>query len=163
MKTLFKTIITAFLFFVVTEASAQISAGGGIYYGTEINNIGFSANGRYEFNEDWSVAPAFTFFLKIDGISWSVFDFDANYIITDIRKVGGLYAMGGLNVIFEKVKWENDEYSNSASESYIGLNLGIGLNVPVSREITIAPEIKYTVSNCSYFRIGAKLMFDFSK
>lgn len=164
MKNLFKTLFIAILFFAVTEASAQISVGGGVVYGTDINNIGISVNGKYEINEKWSAAPAFTYFLKKDFVNWSALDLDANYQLTEIENVGSLYAIGGLNMTFYKVKFEADlgefgDYSNSITGSNAGVNLGLGLTVPAGDNFIIAPEIKYSISNGSYLRAGVKILF----
>ena len=164
MKNLFKTLVAAILFFAVTEASAQISVGGGLVYGTDINNIGISANGKYEINEKWSAAPAFTYFLKKDYVNWSALDLDANYQLTEIENIGSLYAIGGINMTFYKVKIDADfgefgDFSSSSTGSNAGVNLGLGLNVPAGDNFIIAPEIKYSISNGSYLRAGVKIMF----
>lgn len=164
MKNLLKTLAVAIFFLVVTEASAQISVGGGIVYGTDINNIGISINGKYEFNEKWSAAPSFTYFLKKNYVNWSALDLDANYQITEIENLGGLYAIGGLNMTFYKIKYDFNfgEYGSSngsVTGSNAGLNLGLGLNIPVSEKLKIAPEIKYSISSGSYLRAGVKIMF----
>ena len=64
MKKLLTVVICLVVVFSFSETKAQISAGAGIVYGTNINSIGINANGKYEFNEKWSAAPAFTYFLK---------------------------------------------------------------------------------------------------
>ncbi|MCF6331714.1 MAG: hypothetical protein L3J11_00405 [Draconibacterium sp.] len=144
MKNLFKTLFVAILFFAVTEASAQMSAGGGVVYGTNISNVGFSVNGKYEINEKWSAAPAFTYFLKKNYVNWSALDLDANYQLTEIENIGGLYAIGGLNMTFYKVKIDADfgeygDFSSSATGSNAGVNLGLGLSIPAGESLTIAP------------------------
>jgi opacity protein-like surface antigen len=163
MKNLFKAFIAIVLFFTVAEASAQISVGPGIVYGTDINNIGISVNGKYEFNETWAAAPSFTYFLKKDYVNWSALDFDANYQITELENIGGLYAIGGLNMTFYKIKidglsdWLGGD--DSVTGSNTGLNLGIGLNYAASEKFIIAPELKYTISSGGYLRAGVKIMF----
>lgn len=164
MKNLLKTLFAVLFFFSVYEASAQMSAGGGIVYGTNINNIGISVNGKYEINEKWSAAPAFTYFFKKDFVNWSALDLDGNYKLTEIENIGGLYAIGGLNLTFYKIKIDADlgefgDYSSSVTGSNAGVNLGLGLNVPVGDNFIIAPEIKYSISNGSYLRAGVKFMF----
>lgn len=163
MKNLLKTLAVAIFILVVTEASAQISVGGGIVYGTDINNIGISANGKYEFNEKWAAAPAFTYFLKKNYVNWSALDLDANYQITELENIGGLYAIGGLNMTFYKIKINGlSEFmggSDSVTGSNTGLNLGVGLNFAASEKFIIAPELKYTISSGSYLRAGVKIMF----
>jgi len=140
-----------------------MSAGFGLVYGTNINNIGFSANGKYEINEKWSAAPSFTYFLKKNSVNWSLLDLDANYQLTEIESLGSLYAIGGLNMTFFKIKYEADlgeygDFSDSFTGSDAGVNLGIGLNVPAG-DLAIAPEIKYTLGGANFLRIGVKVMF----
>lgn len=164
MKSFIKTFVVAILFLVVTEASAQISVGPGLVYGTDINNIGISVNGKYEFNEKWSAAPAFIYFLKKDYVNWSALDLDANYQLTEIENLGGLYAIGGLNMTFFKIKYEADfgefgNFSESLTGSDAGINLGIGLNIATSEKFALAPEVKYTLGGANYLRIGIKVMF----
>ncbi|WP_346854456.1 outer membrane beta-barrel protein [uncultured Draconibacterium sp.] len=165
MKTLLKSLLAFVLFFVVAQSQAQISVGGGLWYGSDISSIGISVNGKYAFNEKWSAAPAFTYFLEKDYVKWSALDFDANYAITDIENVGSLYGIGGLSVTFWKVDFGDTfgmgDYGIDldASGSDVGVNLGLGLNVMASEKLAIAPEIKYTISDGGYLRIGAKILF----
>ncbi len=163
MKNLLKVAICLVVVFSFSEAKAQMSAGGGIVYGTDINNIGISVNGKYEFNEKWAAAPAFTYFLKKDYVNWSALDLDANYQITEIENIGGLYAIGGLNMTFYKIKIDGlSEFmggDDSVTGSDAGVNLGVGLNLAASEKFVIAPELKYTISSGGYLRAGVKIMF----
>uniref|UniRef100_UPI0032164896 outer membrane beta-barrel protein n=1 Tax=uncultured Draconibacterium sp. TaxID=1573823 RepID=UPI0032164896 len=168
MKTLLKSLLALILFFVVAQSQAQISVGGGLWYGSDISSIGISVNGKYAFNEKWSAAPAFTYFLEKDYVKWSALDFDANYAITEIENVGSLYGIGGLSITFWKVDFDTSydmgdlgvyDIDLDANGSDVGLNLGVGLNVVTSDKFAIAPEIKYTVSDGGYLRIGAKILF----
>ena len=164
MKNLFKVAICLLIAFSFSEAKAQMSAGVGIVYGTDINNLGFSANGKYEINETWSAAPSFTYFLKKDYVTWSALDLDANYQLTELEILGGLYAIGGLNMTFWKIKFDSSSlggygnlFEGSASEA--GVNLGLGLDMNAGENMAIAPEIKYTLGGANYLRIGVKVMF----
>ncbi|MDA3866766.1 MAG: outer membrane beta-barrel protein [Salinivirgaceae bacterium] len=176
MKSLFKACIAIFLFCTITEANAQMSVGAGMVYGTEINNIGFSLNGKYEFNELWAVAPSFTYFLKKDYMTFSSLDFNANYQITDIDNLGGLYGIGGLGLTFWGFDFGGDDFGGDAyGEEYdyvnpfveslnvnttdFGVNLGLGLNIATSEKMAISPEIMYTFGGVNYLRFGVKVMF----
>ncbi len=164
MKNSLTFLLVTVLFFTICEAKAQISVGPGIVYGTDINNIGFSANGKYELSEKWSLAPGFTYFLKKNYVNWSALDLDVNYQFTEIEKLGSLYAIGGLNVTFYKIKYDLDfgdfgDFSGSAKGSNTGVNLGLGLNIPAGEKMALAPEIKYTLGNGSYLRLGVKVLF----
>jgi hypothetical protein len=188
MKNLFKALFVAVLLLGVTRANAQISAGAGVVYGTEINNIGFSAHGNYEFNEQWSAAPSFTYFLKKDYVNWSSLDLDVNYQLTEIDNLGSLYAIGGLNMTFFKIKYDLGDYgdfdygdydygdygdelgdfadlvgygssSDSVTGSDTGLNLGLGMKVAAGDKMNICPEVRYTLGGANFLRIGVKVMF----
>lgn len=169
MKTLFRTLLIVSLFLVVTKSQAQISVGGGLWYGSDINTIGISANGHYSFTEKWSAAPSFTYFFEKDYVKWSALDLDANYNITKLENIGSLYGIGGLSITFWSFDYDGGTFDMGefgsydldldASGSDVGLNLGLGLNIAASENLAIAPEIKYTVSDGGYLRIGAKILF----
>jgi len=162
MKNLLKAAVVLMVMFTFSEANAQYSAGLGVHYGTDINNIGFSINGKYQINEQWSAAPSFTLFLKKDYVTWSALDLDANYLITNIEKVGGLYGLAGLNMTFYKIDLEYyGAPSTSATGTEIGLNLGLGLDITINEKFAVAPEVRYTLGGASYLRMGAKVMYAF--
>lgn len=168
MKNLFKAaiILAVILSVSVTESKAQMSAGGGLWYGTSINNIGISIDGKYDFTEQWAAAPAFTYFLKKDGLTWMILDLDANYTITEFDGVGALYGIGGLGMTFAHYNISADfgalgDFSTSGTSTTVGLNLGVGLEVPLGDNMGIAPEMKLTINSGTFFRIGAKFMFGF--
>jgi opacity protein-like surface antigen len=50
-------------------------------------------------------------------------------------------------------------YEDNGSE--IGLNLGIGANYKIDENLNLAPELRYTIIDGSYFRIGATLQYMF--
>jgi opacity protein-like surface antigen len=169
MKNLLKVVIClAVVIFSFSSAKAQIRVGGGLWYGTDINNIGISLNGEYELNEKWAVAPAFTYFLKKDYVTWSTLGLNANYNITEIENVGSLYGIGGLGFTF----WGFDakdtglgEWAEYVGESLdtntieFGVNIGAGLDIGISDKVIVAPELMYTFGGVNYLRIGAKIMF----
>ncbi len=168
MKNLFKVLVVLVALFSYSEANAQISGGLGLVYGTGINNIGFSLNGKYEINEKWSAAPSFTYFLKKDLVNWSALDLDANYQLKELDNIGNLYAIGGLNMTFFKLKYDYDlgsygDFGGTVSGSDVGVNLGVGLFFPAGEKLNIAPEIRYTLGGANFFRIGVKAMFNLSK
>ncbi len=160
MKNVFRSVLFLFCFFAITQANAQISVGAGLVYGTEIDNIGISVNGKYAFNEQWSAAPSFTYFLEKDMMNWSSLDLDANYQLMPIESLGSLYALGGLNITFWKFDYDLGEWGEwDASDSEAGINLGLGLDIPAGDKLSIAPEVRYTFGGADYLRLGVKLMF----
>lgn len=168
MKTLFKTLFVFLLFFVVTESHAQISVGGGLWYGTDINNVGFSINGKYQINEKIAATPAFTYFLKKDYLTLSTLDLNGTYNITEFENVGSLYGIGGLGLTFLGVDFDNSVLgewaeafggSSNSNTTEFGVNVGAGFNIGINEKLSVSPEAMYTFGGVSYLRIGAKIMF----
>jgi opacity protein-like surface antigen len=142
--------------------NAQISVGGGLVYGTDIDNIGITVNGLYEIDDNWGAAPSFTYFLEKDYVNWSVLDLDGNYTFTEVEKIGKIYGLAGLSLMFWKVDF-GQEYETifdlKDNGTELGLNLGGGFKMEISESLILAPEIRYTIGDADYLRIGAKILF----
>ena len=152
--------IIAFIVLAPNQTKAQqMAAGGGLVYASSVNSIGISLNGEYQFTDEWSAAPSFTYFLKKNDY-WTriTLDLDANYKFKEIEDIGVLYGIGGIAFTFDSFKW-SDSTLDGYSDTSLGLNLGIGLNVVIADKMTIAPELKYTIMSGGYLRIGAKFMY----
>jgi opacity protein-like surface antigen len=128
-----------------TSAFSQWQFGGGLSLGTESSGdgeLGFGINARadYAINEQWSVAPNFTFwFPSVEGASVTMWQLnaDAHYHFAS-NETMGFYGIGGLN--YSYIKWEYDydgadydipgfSMSGSVDDNEIGLNLGVGANM----------------------------------
>ena len=164
MKRTLKIVFAIIIFIAFTPdqvKAQQMKVGGGLVYASSVNSIGISLNGEYQFTDEWSASPAFTYFLKKDDY-WTrmTLDLDANYKFKEIEGVGGLYGIGGLAFTFDSFSWGDstlDGYNNTSTS--LGLNLGIGLNFALAEKMTIAPELRYTIMSGGYLRIGAKFMY----
>ncbi len=162
MKKLLLVVAVVALCGVFQNAKAQFSAGVGLAYATEINNLGISAQAAYDFTEEWAATGSFTYFLKKDGVKNSAIDLNANYIFTEIENVGKLYGLVGLNhwtVSTDKIVIAGVTIGGSSSET--GVNLGAGLKMEMSEKMLLCPELKYSTTGSGYFSLGAKLMFKF--
>lgn len=164
MKKITLVIIVALMSGLFQQVNAQISAGAGLVYATNIGSLGINVDAAYQINDDWAATGAFTYFLESDYVKWSALDFNANYNITEIDNVGLLYGLGGINMTFVKIdipglsEWMGDA---STTSSFVGLNLGVGLKIEINEQLYIAPEMAYTIINGSYLRFGAKCMYNF--
>ncbi len=157
MKNLLKAIVVVLVLFSFSEAKAQISVGAGAVFGTEINNLGISVHGKYQFTDEWSAAPSFTYFLKKDNLSWSSLDLDANYQISD----AGLYLIGGLNMTFFSIDTEGTFFDGvDLNGTDTGFNVGAGMNFEIGDGLTFAPEARYTLGGGNFLRIGLKIMIE---
>ncbi len=151
MKNLLKVLLFVMILCVITEANAQTKVGGGVFYASKLENVGISVNGNYFFSDNFSAAPSFTYFFEKDNLNWSMLDLDVNYHFAELD-FATVYGVGGLNVTFVEVLG----YTGSNT----GLNLGLGLAMPLSDAMTLCPEIKYTLGDGDFFRIGLKLLFE---
>lgn len=137
-----------FLLFAValcfaTVVSAQFKVGGGLTLGTKSGGIdddgdeklgiGLNIRGEYAFDENWSIAPGFTYFFAsapsdVDITYWQL-NADAHYKFHAEGDIG-IYALGGLNYSYAEIDWGGNEFwDGSSDDSEIGLNLGVGANM----------------------------------
>lgn len=137
--------------------SSKIRAGGGFFYASDFDNIGISFNGVYAFSDSWEGAFAFTHIFEKDLLSANVFDFDAHWVFVQSSEKMSFYALAGLAINSEKVTVQGV----SVSETLAGLNLGVGMNLLLSEKLNLAPELRYTIMEASYIRLGARLQYLF--
>lgn len=161
MKKLILTL--AIVITMIGSLSAQMKLGGGLWYATDIDNLGISANFNYDFNEKWSAAPSFTYILPKNEITWMVLDLDANYIITEVENLGKIYALAGLKVMFWSWDYDSNYIDLDTSGSDAGVNVGAGLILPINENLFLAPEIKYSIGDGDFLRLGAKILFSLDK
>ncbi len=171
----------------INAQESKFALGAGLNYGTEIENLGVSLLGLYTINEQWEVAPGFTFFFEKDYTKLSSLDLNGHYVFSN-NGTNTFYGLAGLNVTF--FKWEmdgvgnsyqeqGDEYSDDVwgdmfddlysdlaaemeiKEEYIGLNIGVGGRFKLSDVLSINAEAKYILGDLDYLNIGAGLLYHF--
>ncbi|WP_291855406.1 outer membrane beta-barrel protein [Marinilabilia sp.] len=156
--------------------SSKLRAGGGFFYASEIQNVGLTLNGVYEIDEIWEGSLGFTHIFEKDYVSWNILDLDGHYIFHEESDDLNIYGLAGLSFTFWKINVPSETvtetvpylgevtmdvpgYEDNGSE--IGLNLGVGANYRVADNLNLAPELRYTIIDGSYFRIGATLQYMF--
>ncbi|MCH4896920.1 hypothetical protein E0494_09430 [Marinilabiliaceae bacterium JC040] len=165
MKKLLLLSIALILLAFSQETKAQFSVGAGTCYATDISSLGLSANVSYDINEDFFATSDFTYFFEKDLVSWSAFDVNANYAFLKLDKIGSIYGIGGINITSVKIDIPKVAFGGalagggSVSESNFGFNIGAGLKIDLTDKILLAPEMSYTISSGSYFRLGVRLMY----
>lgn len=146
------------------KTSAQdFSVGGGLYYATSLNNIGISLNGNYEINKQIQIAPSFIYFLAKDYVSWKAFDVDGHYKFLSNKGLG-VYGIAGLAVTMVSLDFPSGEFFGgnlSVSSTEIGVNLGIGVSKNIGTNLDGFSELKYTLNNGGYLKIGAGVLYRF--
>lgn len=142
----------------VSSLKAQFSIGPGIHYGTQIEQIGISANANYDFTDKFGVMGGYTYFLPKNSLNWWALDFDGTYSFLSLSDKSKLYALAGLNLLYYKYPAIGD-YVGSNSLSYTGVNIGAGWKLRLGKKMDLVPEVRYTFGNADYLRFGVKLMF----
>ena len=139
-----KTILFLAVAMLTTVASAQFKVGGGLVLGTKAGfdesgsklGVGVSLRGDYAIDDQWAVAPDFTFFFpgSPEGLDVTFWQLNANAHYTFSEMDGfAIYGLAGLNYSEIKVDYNIDwgeygSFSGSSSGGEIGLNLGAGAN-----------------------------------
>src|SRR5699024_11006613 len=83
------------------QQEGDIKIGGGLIYGTEIENLGLRADGYYRINEDFRAGAALGYFFpksvgEVD-FSWFEIDFNGNYIFHEEDELMA-YGLAGINI-----------------------------------------------------------------
>lgn len=145
----------------------KLRAGAGLVYATEIGNIGLNFNGAYAITEEWEASLGFSHIFEKDYLSYNILDLDAHYVFYQHDEKLNVYGLAGLGFTFWKATipamnfgmYSTPEASATGTET--GLNLGIGANYKLSDKLNLAPEIRYTIMDGSYLRIGASVQYMF--
>ncbi len=150
-----------------SNLSAQnLSAGAGVHYATSLNNIGISINGNYKLTKKIHLAASYIYFLEKDLVNWSALDFDGHYIFSENSGMQ-IYGIAGLGFTFTSIEVPGYSFggisagSTNLTATNFGLNLGAGLHKKLSKNLNLFAEAKYAISDGSYLKIGAGVLYNF--
>lgn len=138
----------------VSEIGAHIN------YGTKIESVGLGVHYRYGITDAVRLEPSASFYFKKDGVS--MFDLGANvhYLIPLADKLI-LYPLAG--AAFSSWRFDGfgvDEFKDTASR--LAVNLGGGLEVPVSEHVAVGAEVKYQIiKDLNQLVVGLNLSYKF--
>jgi outer membrane immunogenic protein len=160
-------LFTVSLLLMTTGLFAQTRLGAQLGYGSATEQWGAGANAEIFINDKMAISPDLLLYFpeKKSGVRYSFWEINANfhyYVLSE--DVVGLYGLAGLNFITSREKFESsivDDYDNSNTD--LGLNLGIGLNVVLGELVPYA-ELKYVVGNVDQAVVmaGVKIqLFDY--
>ena len=176
MKNLF---LFAFIIFSTTFAKAQWQAGGGLIFGTEIENLGLQLKGVYSLDEQvedskFDVAGEFSYFfpdnttvdfgnfgsIENKVTLWAL-NFNAHYDLLEEENLI-LYPLAGLNIASITAKSENSQGEDfSDTDTELGLNLGIGAKTMLTDNLAGYGEIKYVISDFDQAVFSAGVLYSF--
>lgn len=149
------TLSLVFIIAICFASQAQKSIGAGLAYGSEIENLGIGVNAEFELNDQIDIAPSFIYYFKKNNVSWWELNGNINYIFSDNGPT--IYGLAGLNITSVKV----DFGPFSASDSELGLNLGIGASFAQTGSVRPFAEAKYTISNFDQLSLFGGVRFPF--
>jgi hypothetical protein len=133
---------------------AQFSLGAGLCYGSGIKKPGVDLRLLNTFSPILRGAANFDYFFTESGHTFWTLDANAHYAFYQYRRQQRLYALFGLQYAHESL----DLGFTSASNSEIGLNLGIGGETRVDFG-SVFGEIKFVLGNYDQLVLTAGLRF----
>ncbi len=153
----FTLLVTAMLFVCLsTPLQAQLSVGGGLAFGTDVEEIAIQVRGLYGIDEDWRGEADFTFYLDgEENISFWEFNLNGNYLFTDSDEFA-VYGLAGLNFFRTSV----DFFNESTGNTEIGLNIGGGGQYFINEQISAFGELKFAISDVDQLLISLGVLFN---
>jgi hypothetical protein len=143
------------LFSLGTAAQAQTSLGIGLCYGSKIKKPGLDVRVIHGFSSTLRGALDFEYFFTESGHTFWTLDGNAHYTFYEQRRQGQrLYGLFGLQYAQESV----DLGFTTASNSEIGLNLGIGGELRLDFGAAFG-ELKLVLGNYDQLVLLAGLRF----
>ena|SRR5690625_3011587 len=155
-------LFTFFLIAGVQSSQAQlvtqegdITAGAGLSYGTDIEEIGLTVQAYYAFTNEIRGGGSFTYYFTGDNWNANEFNVDVHYLF---RNEDGLilYGLGGLNFSTVSVSF----MGQSNSETDTGLNIGGGVEYDLG-SVYLFGEPKFTIGGFEQLQLtaGVRLRF----
>lgn len=160
-KTFLFTVIAALSINLWAQSSddSNFRLGIGTAYVSEIESTGVLIKGIYEINEKWEAALAYSHVFENLGISWNIIDMDGHFIFYDNDRKLSAYALAGFALNF----WRRERLlsNETTSGNYMGMNLGAGINIELGKHLYLTPEIRGTLFDLSYTRVGLTMQYVF--
>jgi opacity protein-like surface antigen len=155
MKPFFTVFCMAAILGIASETKAQLSIGGGVGYGTDVEEIGLQVRAIYGLTDNIRVGGDFLYYLVSgDGLSLYETNLNGHYAFANTDKFIG-YGLVGLNLLTARVSI----FGISGSTSEVGLNVGAGGQVKFTDKISGLLEAKYAIGDAGQAVIGLGLLF----
>lgn len=144
-------LILIFGLLAASAVTAQSRIGGGLVYGTEIEELGINLNGEFFLKNSLAISPEFNyFFVEGDGSFWTL-NGDGHFYLNRSSQAS-LYALAGLNLATRSFG------DNSNTE--LGVNLGLGANLELGGSVTPFAQFKYIFSEFDQAVLSFGIRFD---
>ena len=160
-KTLITTLILSVAFTISNQANAQ-NIGGGLAYGSEVEELGIGAFAQFPTaNKDLIIAPSFVYFFADDPLNFWELNANVNYVFS--RSSATVYGILGFNIA--RIGVDDVTFggitAEGSSDTELGLNLGVGVDLNIGSNITPFFETKYAISDFDQLVIYAGVRFPF--
>jgi outer membrane protein X len=128
-----------------------MTVGGNLSYGTDAEMLGIGPKFQYRIDETWRGEASFTYFLEKNDAT--AYDFNANvhYLIPIVSDLT-LFPLAGLSYYNWKadvdyIDIDGHHRTASSSDGKLGLNLGCGIEYPITDKLKATGETKYQYIN----------------
>ena len=159
-------VVSLFLFGLSNQAKAQ-QVGGGLVYGSELENLGLKVQGVYPIQDQIRAAADFTYYFPEDvgpyNIDFYTLNANGHYMFEMEDQEFNVYGIAGLNFAIQSIPEQTIQVgfgqttTIGGTESALGLNLGGGIEYPVDFG-NIFGELKYTISDFDQVVFAAGVM-----
>lgn len=145
-----------------TVSQAQISVGGGLAYGLDIEEIGIQASGTYVLNEDMRLGADIVYWLTPSehNFNFTMLEINANYnYIFHNENDLMFYALGTLGIHYAKVSYDgpgSGALGNLGSDTELGLGVGAGMEYNLG-SVKLYAEPRIFLSGFDQFALAAGL------
>ena len=145
----------------IQKTNGQTTVGGGIAYGTEIENIGINVTGQFFIKDNIAIAPSFTYYFPKSIVSnysfkWYEINADGNYYFVIPDSKIKPYGLAGLNFTIASVPSIGifgSSTSSGSSSTKLGFNMGGGGSYDIGKKILPFAQLKYTLSSFNQLAI----------
>lgn len=160
--------VLLFVCLTANGANAQVNAGGGLAYGTNVEKLGLHINGFYTIpaNEQIRAGLEYTYFFPENytggSTRFSEFNINAHYLFYDEEELAA-YGLAGINHATSSVNWDDSFFgAGGTSGSWTGLNIGAGAQYNVGFG-SLYGELKFVISTVDQLvlSVGTRIPFDF--
>jgi len=152
MKKRFLFVVIIIGIMAVSSVKAQFRIGPGFGFVTETRTLMLYGSANYDLPKNFGIMAGYDYiFAKTASHKWWGLDLDGTYTFVREHEAGKLYALAGLNLLYQS--YPGHDFS------YTGVNIGAGWRFGLGGKMELVPEARITVGDLSYLRLGLKLMF----
>lgn len=147
MKKIFAVAVAAILGVSAFAQQGDKSLGARLLYGSDIERLGIGIVGQYGFQDDVRGEASIGYY---PGDNTAVFEINVNahYLLGNDSMT--VYPLAGINFT---------HLENFSTKP--GLNLGAGIEFPLTYSLNFVAEVKYVISKYDQFVLGAGVNFKF--